>query len=134
MYAGAFIDIVFDHFLAIDKAIFPEGALEKFTQVVYGSLEISYPALPPVFQQLFPYMKQQNWLLNYRSAEGIERSLRGLVHRARYLNDGNAAIEIFHQQYFFLQECYTDFFPALRSHAFIFFNRLDPPGPPSTVI
>ena len=117
LYAGAFLDIVFDHFLAIDKQIFPEGALQKFSQEVYTSLERSFPALPPVFQQLFPYMKQQNWLLNYRNAEGIERSFRGLVHRARYIQDSSAAIETFHKQYLLLQECYVDFFPALYSHA-----------------
>ncbi len=127
LYSGAFIDIAFDHFLAIDKEVFPDGALEKFTQAVYTSLEKSFPALPPVFQQLFPYMKKHNWLLNYRTAEGIERSFRGLVHRARYINDSNAAIEAFHEQYFFIQDCYADFFPALHEHAFSFFKRLSHP-------
>ena len=128
LYAGAFIDIVFDHFLASDKRTFPEGALENFSQAVYTSLEKSYPALPPVFQQLFPYMKKHNWLLNYRTAEGIERSFRGLVHRARYIDDVNPAIEAFHMHYFQLQECFNGFFPSLKSHAFAFFNKL-PPNP-----
>ncbi len=125
LYSGAFIDIVFDHFLAIDKSVFPGSTLEKFTQAVYISLEKFYPSLPPVFQQMFPYMKQQNWLLNYRNSEGIERSFRGLVHRARYIHESSAAVETFHKQYLYLQECYTGFFPALKSHAFEFFQGLD---------
>src|SRR5688500_9069105 len=35
LYAGAFVDIAFDHFLAIDKNEFPEGALELFSKDVY---------------------------------------------------------------------------------------------------
>jgi acyl carrier protein phosphodiesterase len=126
LYSGAFIDIVFDHFLALDKNEFPEGALEKFCLLVYDSLDKSFPALPPVFQQLFPYMKQQNWLYNYRTAEGIERSFRGLVHRARFIHESNSAIKAFHKHYSFLSECYLDFFPGLKQYALLIFNALPP--------
>ena len=117
LYAGAFVDIAFDHFLAIDKNEFPEESLEEFSQYVYNSLQKSMHALPPVFQQLFPYMKHHNWLYNYSMAAGIERSFRGLTHRAKYINDAGAAIEAFHRHYLFLKNCYHDFFPDLKAHA-----------------
>lgn len=125
LYSGAFTDIAFDHFLAIDKNEFPYGTLEKFTLSVYESLERSFPALPPVFQQLFPYMKKQNWLYNYGTAEGIERSFRGLTHRAKYINESNSAIEVFHKHYLFLDECYRVFFPELKSHALGIYTSFD---------
>jgi acyl carrier protein phosphodiesterase len=124
LYSGAFIDIVFDHFLSIDKIEFPEKTLLDFTLLVYDRLDKSLPALPPAFQQLFPYMKQQNWLFNYRTAEGIERSFRGLVHRAKFLDESNSAINIFHEQYSFLNTCYNEFFPDLKSYARGVFNLL----------
>ena len=128
LYAGAFIDIVFDHFLAADKNIFPGDRLEIFSQEVYISLEKSFPALPPVFQQIFPYMKQQNWLLNYRTTHGIERSFRGLVQRSRYLEDSQPAVETFHNNYFFLQKCYSEFFPVLEMHALQYLKSLHGPA------
>src|SRR5450755_2182165 len=41
LYSGAFTDVVYDHFLALDKKQFEEhGNLEIFSQKVYQSLEI----------------------------------------------------------------------------------------------
>jgi len=39
LYSGAFIDIVFDHFLALDKEQFLENnGLKNFTEITYGKL------------------------------------------------------------------------------------------------
>jgi len=69
-------------------------------------------------------MKEQNWLWNYRTKEGIQRSLQGLVRRSVYLNDYTAAFSIFNDQYDFLQDCYRCFFEDVKAHALAEFAQL----------
>ena len=117
LYSSAFIDVVYDHFLANDQRYFTESSLFDFSQEVYRSLEKQYAVFPPRFQQMFPYMISQNWLFNYRTRSGIDNSFGGVVRRAAYLNDSSAAFEIFESNYTQLHELYNQFFPDLRTYA-----------------
>jgi acyl carrier protein phosphodiesterase len=87
LYSGAFVDIVYDHFLALDKQQFEENnGLENFTITIFNLLDENASYFPLPFQKIFPYMKSQNWLFEYRLKEGIRKSFSGIVHRAAYLN------------------------------------------------
>ncbi len=117
LYAGAFIDVVYDHFVAIDKQFFPlESDLFEFSQGVYNNLYDHFQLLPQKFQLMYPYMRDQNWLYNYRLPFGIEKSFGGLVRRSRYLDDSTTAFTLFHEHYAFLQECYNDFIIDLNEY------------------
>ncbi len=70
LYSGAFIDVVYDHFLATDTTEFTESSLFDFSQQVYHVLEENKQWLPDRFAGMFPYMKSQNWLFNYRTLLG----------------------------------------------------------------
>jgi acyl carrier protein phosphodiesterase len=117
LYAGAFIDIVYDHFLAADTNIFPNNQLEIFAEGVYQQLGAQLHHLPPRFRQLFPYMQNQNWLTGYRSREGLYQSFGGLSRRARYIGNINPAFAIFEQYYDTLATCYQRFFPDVHQLA-----------------
>ena len=87
LYSGAFVDVVYDHFLALDiNAFKATGDLQNFTTMVYETLEEKISLLPPNFQKIFPYMKQHNWLYNYRYREGIEKSFVELLRSATLTN------------------------------------------------
>lgn len=118
LYSGAFIDVVYDHFLAIDKKQFEAyGNIETFSHQVYQLLENNFLLFPLRFQRMFSYMKSQNWLYNYQFKEGIQKSFQGLVYRATYLNESVIAYEIFNEYYSELQNCYDEFFPELLQFA-----------------
>ncbi len=118
LYAGAFVDVVYDHFLANDTNEFKlTDDLENFTKQVYYNLQLNFSHLPDRFQKLLPYMKSQNWLFNYQYKSGIERSFRGLVNRAVYLHESATAFAIFNKHYNELKKCYNEFFPHLKSFA-----------------
>ncbi len=126
LYAGAFIDIVYDHFLANDKNEFEnEVMLNIFSNNTCKTLQENNSFLPDKFRQMLPHMKAQNWLYNYRYREGIEKSFGGLVHRAAYLSESARAYSIFNEQYKSLQECYAAFFPSLKSFAIHTLNGLN---------
>lgn len=115
LYSGAFVDVVFDHFLALDTTAFAnDGELEIFTQNIYNSLESSQSYFPVQFERMFPYMKSQNWLLHYRTREGIRKALGGVAYRAKYLDESQIAFEIFQHNYDELKDCYYQFFPELK--------------------
>lgn len=119
LYSGAFVDIVYDHFLAIDQKQFSSNnQLENFTQTTYSFLEKNAFYFPDHFQKVFPYMKMQNWLYEYRLKEGMRKSFAGLVHRALYLNESDVAFQIFNDRYKELENCYSEFFPELKEFAF----------------
>ncbi|RYG33562.1 MAG: DUF479 domain-containing protein, partial [Chitinophagaceae bacterium] len=69
------------------------------------------------FNNIFPYMKQHNWLFNYQFSWGIEKSLAGLVHRAKYLTDSDTAFALFTDRYIELENAYQAFFPSLKNFA-----------------
>jgi acyl carrier protein phosphodiesterase len=102
-------------FLANDINEFQnDEVLNVFCQSTYASLESQTVQLPQRFEQMLPYMKQQNWLYNYRFKEGIQKSFGGLVRRAAYLTESDTAYWYFNEHYDSLEFCYQSFFPLLK--------------------
>lgn len=110
LYSGPLIDIFYDHFLATDPHYFKsEKVLFDFTQDTYSKLEQYQQYFPPSFARMFPYMKEHNWLYNYRHVKGIERSLGGLEKRAKYIPPVADAYNTFILRYYQLEQCFFEF-------------------------
>lgn len=113
-YSAVFIDIVYDHFLATDTTIFTEKSLASFAENVYSILDERHNTLPPVFQQVFYYMRTQNWLYNYRLMNGIYKSFNGIVRRAKFLDvTADAPLAALEDHYENIAMHYRTFFPEL---------------------
>lgn len=123
-YAGAFIDVVYDHFLAKDESELAEPELQRFAEKVYAQLAGHHHLLPEKFAGMLPYMSTQNWLYHYRSEYGIEKSFGGLVRRAAYLDDASEAFRVFRKEYAELEKFYQAFFPDVKSWASSHFSEL----------
>ena len=116
-YAAAFIDVVYDHFLATDPTIHDPDTWMEFSATTYRLLEPQVHHFPEKFARMFPYMKTQNWLYNYRFNWGIERSFEGVARRASYLSTENDAFQLFELHYDQLKAAYTLFFPEVKKLA-----------------
>ena len=125
LYSAAFVDVAYDHFLANDKNEFQGDALAEFSQRVYNTLGDFGNYFPPSFAGIFPYMKQYDWLYNYRLHSGIQRSFEGLARRARYIRESQTAFALFEKHYVELAQCYGEFFPALKEFSL---TSLQQPG------
>ena len=109
LYAGAIMDTLYDHYLANDPKYFAsEEVLLEFSQKVYSQLAENEAHFPPVFAGYYPYMKEHNWLYNYRTVKGMEKSLNGLARRAKYMKPIGKAYEIFIANYYHLNQCYYE--------------------------
>jgi acyl carrier protein phosphodiesterase len=113
-YSSAFLDVAYDHFLALQLNA-DDDDFEKFTLDIYKQIDHFRPILPETFNNIFPYMKQHNWLYNYQFGWGIEKSMAGLVHRAAYMSESATAFNLFNKHYAELKEAFNNFFPRLRN-------------------
>jgi len=110
LYAGAIMDTLYDHFLANDPHLFSgESALLTFTGQVYAQVEERKAYLPESFAVYFPHMREYNWLYNYRTLKGMERSLNGLARRAKHMPPVEKAYQQFVTSYYQLNQCYYEF-------------------------
>jgi acyl carrier protein phosphodiesterase len=116
LYAGAFADIVYDHFLALDEKTADEWLV--FSSQTYLQLNEYKDWFPPPFARLFPYMTQQNWLYNYRFEWGIQNSFRGLERRAQYLGNTDAIFACFLKEYDTIKQLSAVFLPDVKKFAF----------------
>ena len=124
LYSGAFTDVVYDHFLANDESEFTEESLFAFSRDTYAALDRQEAWMPDRFAHMYPFMKQQNWLFNYRTRWGIKKSMGGLVKRAAYLEDYHTAFTIFEEHYQLLEDCYRHFWAELKPWAKSAYDQL----------
>jgi len=128
LYSGALVDVLYDHFLANDLKEFPEQGpgpgLAAFAERCYEQLSPYEPVFPERFRRMFPYMRSQNWLYNYRFKQGILNSFEGVSRRALYMASPARAGELFETHYQELGACYQSFFPAVKDFAFTFLRQL----------
>ncbi|WP_018616259.1 ACP phosphodiesterase [Segetibacter koreensis] len=124
LYAGAFVDVVYDHFLANDINEFTDTSLNNCAMNTYGILNNYYALLPAAFQSMLPYMQTQNWLYSYKSIAGTRNSFGGVVRRASYLYSSEEVFKLFQKHYYSLEMCYKNFFPFLKEFAIDQFREM----------
>lgn len=109
LYSGAFVDVVFDHFLANDPRYFPsEEALKSFTEDTYRKVAENKVYFPANFQYLFQIMSEKNWLFDYRNFKGLKQGLSGVSRRAKYLSEWEKSFELTMRYYYELNQLYFD--------------------------
>ncbi len=80
-FAGIFVDIFYDHFLAKNWDAYSPKPLEKFTAEIYESFKIYPVKLPLPVSQLISRMADEDWLGQYRSITGVENAAARLSKR-----------------------------------------------------
>ncbi|KAF2337884.1 acyl carrier protein phosphodiesterase [Flavobacterium ginsenosidimutans] len=116
-YAGVIVDIVYDHFLAKNWTNYSDEKLESFISRFYNSLHDNYDILTEKTQGLMPYMIERNWLLSYRTKEGIHQILTQMDRRSKNISQMQFAIEELNEFYDEFEEEFTSFFEDIKIHA-----------------
>jgi acyl carrier protein phosphodiesterase len=115
LYSGAFIDIVYDYFLANDVNEFAtENDLLEFTALCYRQLASLKQWHGTSFGAMFPYMSSQNWLYNYRYQWGIEKSFEGMRRRSAYIPETGIAFQVFLDHITAMKPLYQQFFGDVK--------------------
>jgi acyl carrier protein phosphodiesterase len=116
LYAGAFVDVSLDYFIANDSNLFTmEDDLLQFAQSAYVNLRQHAAWIPELARGYFERMQQQNWLYNYRTVWGIQKSFGGIVYRSVHLTDSETAAVLFEEHFYKLKQHYEAFIPELKN-------------------
>ena len=116
-YSGVIVDIVYDHFLAKNWTNYSDEKLEDFIKRFYNSLHHNYDILTEKTQGLMPYMIERNWLLSYRTVEGIHQILTQMDRRSKNISKMQFAVEELNEFYDDFEEEFTSFFEEMRKQA-----------------
>lgn len=116
LYSGAVVDTLMDHFIANDESLFAnETALDYFVQQVYWQLGEQKIHFPAKFVPYYESMITHNWLFHYRNEEGVQRSLNGLMRKAKHIDEVSTAFELLLTKKNTLQELYQQFISDIIS-------------------
>jgi acyl carrier protein phosphodiesterase len=112
-YTGVIIDIFYDHFLARGWNAYSDEPLPVFCERIYEIINRNFDLLPESARQMIPWMVKYNWLLNYSTIEGIDKSLKGLARRTPFKSGMEMASLDLEEQYNEFSADFTAFFPEL---------------------
>lgn len=116
-WAGVIVDIFYDHFLAKNWSKYSDEKLEDFVNRFYNSLQNNYSILTEKTQGLMPYMIERNWLLSYRTVEGIHNILTQMDRRSKNISKMQFASEELKEYYDEFETEFTSFFEEIQEQS-----------------
>ena len=116
-YAGVIVDIFYDHFLAAGWSKYSHQKLLPYTEHVYYQIAEYESILPEKVQWMLPHMRRNNWLFNYATIEGIQKTLSGMARRTKYQSNMEKATLELEAHYEQFQSEFHQFFPEVIAFA-----------------
>ncbi len=116
-FSGVIVDVFFDHFLAKNWDLYSDEKLEDYVANFYDSLNTNHDLLTEKAQMMKPYMIQQNWLLSYKTIDGIEKILSQMDNRIKRESNMRFSVQELRLFYKEFEDDFTIFFNDLRIHS-----------------
>ncbi|MFN0032493.1 MAG: ACP phosphodiesterase [Flavobacteriales bacterium] len=116
------IDVFFDHVLASNFEQYTGLRLESFVEDVYEKLSARRESFSPKMKFLLDKMKQNNWLVMYKSISGTSTLLLQMSARLSYGKPLQQAPLILTRHYNELMETFNLFYPEIKNGTF---SKLD---------
>lgn len=115
-YAAVLIDMYYDHFLAKNWIQYSSIPLEEYTQRFYTELQENFTILPVKVQNFLHIMLEENWLVKYRSIEGLKYILTQMDRRTKGISKMSFATTELIEHYKTFEEHFSTFFIELQEH------------------
>jgi acyl carrier protein phosphodiesterase len=112
-YAGVIVDILYDHFLAVQWDKYSREDLSDFLDRFYYLLESRFNQLPREMQGFMTALLKHNWFLSYTTIDGIERVLQGMSRRTSLPDETEFAINLLRKDYDNINQEFQEYFPQL---------------------
>ena len=126
-YSAVLVDLYYDHLLAANFEDFSTQTLPDFARDIYSLLSAHKRWLPEKANFMFPYMKRDNWLVNYRSLEGIGRACSGIARRTSFASGLENGPEDLRLHYKAFEEEFRLFFSDIQTFAKEWLRNYPPP-------
>lgn len=115
-YGAVLVDLFYDHLLAANFHDFSKQPLSGFARDIYAILSAHKHQLPEKAKFMLPYMKRDNWLLNYRSLEGIGMACAGIARRTSFASGMEKGPEDLRLHYGAFEEEFRLFFSDIQAY------------------
>lgn len=112
-YAGIIIDILYDHFLAVNWDKFSPKPLDIFKEELFNNLKTNYSILPDRVKFFVPSFIKNDWIGVYITVDGIISVLSRMAMRTTLPDHSEFAREVLHKYYIQLESEFLTFFPEI---------------------
>jgi acyl carrier protein phosphodiesterase len=116
-YSPPFVDILYDHLLAIHWEKHSSETFEQFAAKTYAQLANRASEMPPLLQERLPKMLAGQFLHGYTQRDGLDWVLNRFSTRLSGQFDIPALSNAFFEQIDAFSEDFNGFFPDLVAHA-----------------
>ncbi|NNF01734.1 MAG: DUF479 domain-containing protein [Bacteroidia bacterium] len=113
-YAPVIVDMYYDHFLAVHWEKYSDMDLETFAAYCYSVIQKNFESLPMSCQLTFKYMQKQNWLVSYKSLDGLDRALSNMARRTVFISGMENAAEFLQGNYESFEKEFLVFFEDVQ--------------------
>ncbi len=121
-YSGVVVDIVFDHFLAINWSKYSNHDLHAFSRHAYAILVKNYSLIPSRIKFFMAFMIVNNWLESYKKIEFIRKVFNRMPYRTSLPNEPDFVINTIENNYQYLNEQFDKFFIEIKKYVSTEFN------------
>jgi acyl carrier protein phosphodiesterase len=112
-YSGVLVDVIFDHFLAVNWNKYSSEPFDDYIENLYEILASNFEILPDEVQGFIHRFIEKKWMNGYKYIQGIERVFNGMSKHTSLPDHTYFAMDIFKENYTYLQEKFNAFFPKL---------------------
>lgn len=116
-FAGIILDIIFDHYLSIHWHDYHHQPLDRFTRDVYQALDEHPEWRAGRLAEVFPKMRDENWLMTYTTVDGIELTLKRVSLRGKKTATIARGIKDLRENYAQLESHFRSLMPCLLDFA-----------------
>lgn len=115
-YTPVIVDVFYDHYLAVKWEHYHHEELSLYANNFYDLLNRNNHRLPLRTQQMIEYMIPQNWLLNYKTIAGINKTLTGMSKRTKFESRMEEAAKYLDRYYTEFEKEFDEYFEELRAY------------------
>lgn len=115
-FSGIVIDMFYDHILATNFNQYSSISLIEYAQKFYDLLERRKAEIPQPMGRMVESMITRNWLLGYKTYDGIEWALTGISKRLSFESGIENATQELRKDYDLYKAEFQLYFPELIAH------------------
>lgn len=112
-FSPIIIDVVYDYMLIKNWARFSNQPFEQYKTNAYLFFSEISPNHSPSLNQLLYYLLKYDWFGNYRTLEGIQKTLNGIGARTKYPHNLGNALAVIEANEAQIETEFLEFFPEL---------------------
>ncbi|MHC5202424.1 acyl carrier protein phosphodiesterase [Myroides sp. LJL119] len=121
-YSGVIVDMYYDYFLALHWDKFCNVALQSYAQSFYNLLQNNFELLPKKVQNFLPIMIQENWLVKYKTIQGLSYILKQMDTRTKGISKMSQATNQLIEHHQELESQFFAFFKELQQEVDFFMS------------